>query len=452
MISTIDWLWLSLQTVLLLWIGGREFFRVRNRNVYAIALVGASLVLVQGQAWWILAEFAKQHSVVISHLFKTISVQGARLANFYIGLSTICFFFMYAIVSGRRVSASAKAMSFKNPPAYSKLTGYSLCVWTALFAVVASNYLGGIQNMIANPGQFFGHGATMFLVLVHVGRFQLLDKIAKARIIAGLDILLFGSIMLFQLFNGRSWMLFFLFQLFLLVNYCRRELTRQVLIMGFAIFLFVAVVFGTYRQFSGIAGIDYFDIKQNYEKYLGMDNAIDWFYATSEEGFAGLAGILTSSISQGGISHDFGISNLGFWMKFIPYPIRLDPALPFTELEESISNAYPYKDSITRAGYESFYGHFGLMGVLGLGLLLGFLAGKLHQKMLNPRYNRLLIALLSAYIVLPLYGNLHFVFLFWITEIFGLVVFRTIQVGSRMIVVSTVEYKSKTGTDNRAYD
>jgi hypothetical protein len=199
--------------------------------------------------------------------------------------------------------------------------------------------------------------------------------------------------------------------------------------------VFVAIVFGTYRQFSGIDEyVDLTAIKENYSKYVGVDNVVDWFYATSEEGFAGLAGLLTSEIGEGAMEHDFGLSNLGFWMKLIPYPLRMDPALPFTDWEEALSNAYPYRDSITRAGYESFYGHFGVTGVLGLGLLLGFAARMLHQKMVIPGRNRLLIALLSAYLILPLYGNLHFVFLFWTTELFGLLAFRTFQLGSKVVL------------------
>jgi len=214
-------------------------------------------------------------------------------------------------------------------------------------------------------------------------------------------------------------------------------LPRRVFVVGFAIFFFVAIIFGTYRQFSGKSDkINFLDVKQNYIKYTGADNAIDWFYSTAEEGFTGLAGILTYSMTQGGISHDFGISNLGFWIKFVPYPIRLDPTLPFAELEGYIWNTYSYKDSITRSGYESFYGHFGVIGMLVIGILPAFLVNKLHNKMLGHRHNRLIIALLSAYILLPLYGNLYFVFLFWMTEICGLFAYQTIQFISKIIVMS----------------
>jgi uncharacterized protein YhhL (DUF1145 family) len=48
----IDWLWLYIQVLLLVWVGFREFIRPYGRNLYAIALVGATLVLVHGQTWW----------------------------------------------------------------------------------------------------------------------------------------------------------------------------------------------------------------------------------------------------------------------------------------------------------------------------------------------------------------------------------------------------------------
>jgi hypothetical protein len=132
---------------------------------------------------------------------------------------------------------------------------------------------------------------------------------------------------------------FFLFQLLILMNYCRREVSRRMVIGGMAILLFVAIVFGRYRHFSGITEkIELSNLQDAYKKYTRTDNTIDWFYSSAVEGSAGLAGILTYSDNQGGIVHDFSISNLGFWIKLIPYPIRLDPSLPFIKIENDINN------------------------------------------------------------------------------------------------------------------
>jgi hypothetical protein len=205
----IDWLWLYVQVLLLVWVGFREFIRPHGRNVYAIALVGATLVLVHGQMWWMFSEFTKQDTVVISHLRKTINLHGARLANVYIGLSVLCFFITYMILSHRKSSVPVNMPIYDKSVAISKLNGFLLSVWVLFFGIVAVNCLGGFKTILTKPGQFFGHGATMFLVLVHVGRLQLLDKISRMQKIIMIDILLFGSIVIFQLFNGRGWTLFF---------------------------------------------------------------------------------------------------------------------------------------------------------------------------------------------------------------------------------------------------
>ncbi len=350
------------------------------------------------------------------------------------------------ILSRRKRYVPVNIPIYDKSVSISKINGFLLSVWVLVFGIIAVNYLGGFQTILTRPGQFFGHGATMFLVLVHVGRLQLLDKISRVQKINMIDILLFGSIVIFQLFNGRGWALFFLFQLLILMNYCRREVSRRIIIGGVAIFLFVAIVFGTYRQFSGIIEeIELSNLQYAYKKYTGADNAIDWFYSTALEGSAGLAGILTYSDNQGGIAHDFGISNLSFFLKLIPYPVRLDPSLPFIEIENDIKNTYPYNESITRSGYESFYAHFGVIGVLGLGILFGLLVCKFHNKMLKPGHNKLIIALLSAYILLPLYGNLHFVFFYFMTEACGLFAYRTIRLISKTIAMSALGRKSTLG-------
>ncbi len=424
----IDWLWFYFQVLLLVWVGFRELARPHGRNIYAMALVLATLALVHGQAWWMLSKFSAAGTGVIRHLGKSISLHGACLANRYIGLSVLCFVVTYLVLSRRKAPLNQHAPARDDRQLVPNLNGILLSVWSLSFGAVALNYLGGIDMLVRNPGQYFGRGATMFLVLTHVGRLQLLDKISRRQKGNLLDILLFGSIILFQLFNGRGWTLFFLFQLLLLINYCRREVSRKMIMGCLVVFIFIAIVFGTYRQFSVVQEeIGFSDIPYAYQKYTDTDNAVDWFYATAVEGFAGFAGILTYADSQGGISHDFGLSNLSFWIKLVPYPLRLDPTLPFMDLEDGILEIYPYKDSITRSGYESSYAHFGIMGVLGLGVLLGVAVCKFHQKMMDPTRNRLVIALFSAYLLLPLYGSFYFILFYCMTESCDLLAYKIIK-------------------------
>ena len=48
------------------------------------------------------------------------------------------------------------------------------------------------------------------------------------------------------------------------------------------------------------------------------------------------------------------------------------------------------------SGLENAYAHFGIFGILGLGILLGYLTRYLHWQLRLPTLNRLLWALLSV--------------------------------------------------------
>lgn len=434
MIPTPDWIWLFIQVGLLAIVGLREFLKPNGRNIYVMALSAETLFLVHGQAWWLFSEFDAREVLVIEHMKKSISIDGARLANLYIGLSVLCFCVTYLFLSKRKSRVMALQAKSDKVDVYSGLTNFLLICWTFLFASVAVTTMGGVEALVSQPGQFLGRGATIFLVLVHLGRLQLLKKTANRQRIFVIDIFLFGFVIMFQMFNGRGWMLFFLLQLFIATNYCRRELPRKLILSGVAVFLFVAIGFGMYRHFTSISKeVSSRELQAYVTKYSETDNPINWFYSTSVEGFCGLAGILTYAKGDYGISHDFGFSNLGFWLKLIPFFIRIDTSLPFNALDEFISGTYAYQDSITRPGYESFYAHFGVIGVLAFGVLLAYCANKFHFLMMNPRKNRFLICIFSVYLLHPLYGSLFYIFFYSMTECIGLFFFSAIQMASKSI-------------------
>ncbi len=442
MIPIPDWVWLFIQIGLLAIVGLREFLKPNGRNIYVMALCAATLFLVHGQAWWLFSEFDAQNVTSIGHIAKSISIDGARLANLYVGLSVLCFSGTYFFLSKRKSLAPALPPISDNVEAYSGVTNFLLICWTFLFAMVAVTIMGGVEALASKPGQFMGHGATVFLILVHLGRLQLLKRVAVRQKFSVIEILLFGFVIIFQMFNGRGWMLFFMLQLFIATNYCRRELSRRVILGGVAVFLFVAIVFGMYRHFTSVSDlIGLSELQEYIIKYSDSDNPINWFYTTSVEGFCGLAGILTYEVDVNGIFHDFGISNLNFWLKLIPYPIRLDTSLPFVDLDKFITGAYPYPDSITRSGYESFYAHFGVIGLLVFGFFLAYLSNKFHLLMMNPSKNRFLISIFSAYLLLPLYGNLFYIFFYSMTESIGLFFFGAIRMASKSIWLTVLRNK-----------
>lgn len=442
MITIFDYAWLLLHSCLLLFIGMREFLKPYGRNVYMLALAPAMLVLVNGQAWWVFSKFADNQTSIIYHIKKSISVDGAKLANFYLGLSIIVLYVTYRVLEKKQPLKSF----FKPTPlpagegSVKAITNSILVLWTGFFAYIAFDVMGGALVLIANPGQFMGNGATVFLVLVHLSRLQFLKSIAKNQQPLIVERLLFVFVIIFQLFNGRGWMLFFVFQLLIAYNYCKKEISRKTAVSFALFFLFTIFIFGMYRHFTSLAGPS--TLNEYISVYSGSDNPINWFYSTSVEGFAGLAGILTYKETHL-IFHDFGISNLTFWMKLIPYQIRLDPTFPFVELNELILNKYPYPDSITKSGYESFYAHFGIFGILSLGFLFPYCANKFHLCMIGNNPKKFKIAIYSAYLLLLLYGSLFFIFFYAMTETIGLIIFWILNLISKQIFIVVRKSKNR---------
>jgi hypothetical protein len=92
----LDWLCLYIQIILLLAISIREIIRERQKNLYAILIPAALLVLVQGQIWWMLNVFENNHFTEIDHLFQSISIEGLRRANLYAFLCIVSMGITYA--------------------------------------------------------------------------------------------------------------------------------------------------------------------------------------------------------------------------------------------------------------------------------------------------------------------------------------------------------------------
>ena len=155
-------------------------------------------------------------------------------------------------------------------------------------------------------------------------------------------------------------------------------------------------------------------------------NPFDWFYTFNVEGFAGLACLLTYEMNQGGITNDFGLSNISVLFQFIPYSLRFSENLPFKDMKEFFSSLYPYDGRTIPSGMENAYANFGLLGLLGLGIFLAYLMKWLHKKMLNPRADRLLIGILSFHSLQLIRGSFCFAIFFGLSEIIMLSVYRSI--------------------------
>lgn len=425
----LDWLWLYLQITILLSLIITELLKKRNRNLYLLLISATCLILVQGQAYWVLDQFNDGLSF-IEHFHQLISREGARLANFYLGLSVICFVATYQILyrkAPRKNSSSIKAEIQNIASIPSLFTYYFLTLWVFISVFLLIQLLGGFVEAFTNPGRSVG-GQAFLLILIGIGRLPLLSKIQLRQPFLFFDLLLFTVAFIITLFNSRILAIFFVLQAALMFNYCHQDIPRKWLLLFLLGLITIFMIYGIYRDYGNItSGQIVIQEGQDFlEARLGDKGVIDWFYRFSVEGFAGVARILTYEMNQGYLNHDFGLSNLVVITLLIPNSLRSDVNLPFYEIHNFFLNIYPYPQAIylpsgaayLPSGFENSYAHFGLIGLLLFGCLLGFLAHKLYIVMLNEQSNRLRNCMLSTTCSLQLIrGEIAVTIFFLLTDL-----------------------------------
>ncbi|MTJ19188.1 hypothetical protein [Dolichospermum sp. UHCC 0299] len=398
-----DWICLYTQILLLIILIIRELVQNRNRNLYVVFTSVTMLTLVQGQAWWLLSQFQNGDSDIV-HLYQLLSLESTRLANLYAGLCTISLFITYTWMARHKfknkgfLNSGVVVFSIKNT---NSLVSYIvIALWVTVFGGILILLLGGLQAAIDNPGNSVG-GQTFLLIGVSLGKMPLLYKLSLKQRLNRVDILTFGFTFLLTLINSRFLATFMLVQVLLIFNYCWKQIPRRWIIASGFVFIFIFIIYGLYRDNSAINyNLSLFERLEEISSRLNQqDSPIEWFYRTNVEVFAGLAGILTYENNVGGINSDFGLSNLSLFTQFIPNMIRNDPYLvgPLTDFLKSL---YPYPEgSVVPSGLETFYAHFGVFGLILLGILLGYLSYFLHMKMLYQNDDTLKVSLLSVQLI-----------------------------------------------------
>ncbi|MEB3217222.1 MAG: hypothetical protein VKN72_13465 [Nostocales cyanobacterium 94392] len=428
----LDWIWLYIQFALLGILIVREIIRRRNRNLYAILIPLTMLFLVQGQAWWILEQFQNQSSQTLRHLYQYIDLDSTRLANLYAGLCVISLVITNSWIKRHK---SKKSLLGKSPPVKLRVndantfTSYILiAAWLIVFSGMLIILLGGLQAAINKPGQIVG-GQTFLLIAVSVGKIPLQHKITFQQRVNKLDLLLFGITFLVTLLNSRFLSTFILAELVLLFNYCYKQISRRWMLGGAFVLILIFVVFGFYRDNASLnVGLSFSERLELLSDRFNDDDEspLDWIYRTNVEGFVGLAGILTYESAEGGIIHDFGLSNLLLFMQLLPNAIRNNSDL-VAPLFDFIKSLYPYSGSVVPPGLEAIYVHFGLPGILFLGVLLGYLMNLLHEKMLDPNEDRLGVALLSSQSINIVRTTFSKVLFFCLGDLTALFLYRVIR-------------------------
>jgi len=429
-----DYFWLYFHMAVLTVIIVREYLRPYQRNLFVLLIAGTFFILVSGQAWWMLDRLCSNDMAGMTHLYQYVSISGARTANFYVGLAVLAFAFSYFIKDRRRSYIANVSPDIIKHSIINKKTYIYIYVCVIVVAILLTESAGGFYTSITNPGLNFSYGVTMFLILLSIGKFPILQKIAYKQQINLADASLFVLVFFFTLINARMNAIFIFLQLIILVNYCGREFSRRSLLMAPLFVFTIFIVFGLYREFSSRGGFVAAELDSSFfVDYLDISMVIEWFYALNVEGFAGLAGLLThEEYTARGIDHDFGISNFVFITQFIPGVLRTDQSLPFYHFSEFLRSIYPYKDgSVISPGIEIAYSNYGILGVILLGGLLGFLSQFLHMTMIK-RKRRFIYALVSVQSLNLIRGPFSNAIFFALSEIVMFLVYKLLN-GSLLV-------------------
>ena len=205
--------------------------------------------------------------------------------------------------------------------------------------------------------------------------------------------------------------------------------------VGIAIVSFVVVVvYGLYRDFANhVAGALAFgpQIVQEYQASRISDGLVSWFYVWNDEGFVGLAKLLTFEQAGFPIVHDWGLSELTVFTHLLPNAIRTNPDLPFQSISLALDNAYPYHGSIVSPGLEMAYAHFGAAGIVIFGALLGYLLRRSDQLLKQQSADRVLVGLLSVQLLLMVRGTFQIVIFFGLADLLLLRLYRAILTTTR---------------------
>ncbi len=331
------------------------FFTVTGQNLYVLS------VLESGE-------------IPLNIFGHTISEEGFKTATLLVTLSIMIMAFIseYAEIQcppHHRVSPK-KCTKTLNKTYYLIVYAITLTAITWLIAV-----LGGIQALLFSPGQMVG-GQVLPLILMQIAKFPITYKIINKLKIDYFDLWIFIPYIIVTMLNSRRQSIVPLLQLIVAYHYyCKPIKLAKLVIAVIPVFLII-FVYGFYRDFNNF----YTEYTwSNFVEFYDKNSFFESFYRLQVEGFSGLAGIISYDFTNH-INYDFGLSNLKVIVQLLPYEIRNSA---FKDLSETIYNVYPYQGSVVPTGYEAAFANFGILGILGLSLLCGFLVNRMHLYLLK---------------------------------------------------------------------
>ena len=378
---------------LLLCLGYTEFTRRGTANVILLALVAESLLLVQGQALFVLAGLSGQPVILYPGPEpKVISAAGFTIANLCVTASLVVLAITYALT---RPTPQNPPLRHPQRGAIETAPSYAAAAGVVALGIIGLVVLfGGLRHLLHNPGTMVG-GQTLLLILLFWGKMPLLHKTAYHRRPVWIDHALFLLVLFFLMFNSRLLALIAIAEYGILHHY--RSASRRLgarAIVGCITALLVVFVYGTLRNFADL--FHTYDLRLLRLYYLlpatHALNPLALLYERDESTFSGLAGILSAYCAHG-ISYDFGASNLQLLLHFLPNAARSGV---FANLQQWVSTVYPYHGSVLPGGYEAAFAHFGFVGVLLFSIAVGWLPALLHRRLTDPGADSLFYGIVAA--------------------------------------------------------
>jgi len=391
----------------------------RDRDLITMTTFAGLILLVDFQALYVGSELLQFHSEYFLENF--ITRDGFRLAVFLLFLCTI------VIVASYRIARSIKWRSRPKPPRILRHTplAYAVAiVLMSIFTYYLIDLLGGVEETFMRPGRPVA-GQTVWLILLQMGKIPLFYKVAERKKASIVDYFLFGWTFILTMVNHRAFAACDLWQLLVLWNYCRREISRTKFLVGGACALVAVLVAGIVRArefgYNPEAPLAVYRLLRGGSRE-GPFDVLAFFYRWNIEAFTGFAGIITHYV-QRGITYDYGISYLQLFTHLTPYSVRTGA---LSGLDAWLVRQYEYNGSIVTPGYEGAFGHFGFVGLLIFSVLLGVVPRWFDHNLRSAYYDRILYGVLAVDILYAIIYDLWLMGLCLLGELFVLYLYRAI--------------------------
>lgn len=371
-------------------------FRRGTKNVVAIFLFLAHLILVEGQALYVLSDLAETSEPVF-YADNVIRLRSFTLANITLTASVIVICISYHLAGKKSRLARAAKWPELHETLFSYITVVSV-MSAACYALIQK--LGGFRSFYYSMGTMVG-GQVLLMIAVSFGKLPLLHKTASGMKPKGMDWLLFGVAMSLIMLNSRGIALLMVLQYVVVMYFSRRTnggTVRVFLRVAVAGFLIV-MVYGAVRDFVTPRGtfeglVDYYFVGSGTDR-LKVLTMGDLFYRFMTSAFTGLAGILNTYL-ESGVDHDFGITNLSLLTHLVPYGLR---TAVLSDLDDWIISLSRVSGSVVPGGYEIWFVHLGFPGILLFSILLGTLPQWLHGRLVAVGADRLKYGILAVHVL-----------------------------------------------------